>query len=220
MQTLTEGQLTFRFPAADAWYVLRYDERQKPGFYKLRLEVIDGTKGVDFVAGPRPGFPQVLLIEVKDFRDRQPDLEAKLKPPTAVQVAEARAAGQELKIPLVLEVQQKALHTCAGLYLAACQPNDPQLDALLLPELRAAMLRPPKLKLVLFLEQDPLPYSPHEQTNKLASHNRITQRQDITKKLREKLKPLGIGSELAELAQMPHPTGWTAAPGPDAPANR
>ena len=149
---------------------------------------------------------------MKDFRDRQTELEEKLKPPTAAQVAQTRAEGRELKMPLVLEVQQKALHTCVGLYLAACLPADPQLDGWLLPELRTAMLRPPKLKLILFLEQDPLPNSPHEQTTKKAAHNRITQRQDITKKLREKLKPLGIGSELAELAQMPHPTGWTAAP--------
>ena len=212
MQTLTEGQLTFTFPDAGSWYALRYDDREKPGFYKVRLEVIDGTKGVDFVAGPRPDFRQVLLIEVKDFRGRQPELEEKLKPPTPAQVAQARAEGRELKMPLVLEVQQKALHTCAGLYLAACLPDDPQLDGWLLHELRAAMLRPPKLKLILFLEQDPLPHSPHEQTNKKAAHNRITQRQDITKKLREKLKPLSIGSELAELAQMPHRTGWTTAP--------
>ena len=216
MQTLTEGRLTFRFPEASAWYALRYDDRTQPGFYKVRLEVIDGTKGVDFVAGARPDFRQVLLLEVKDFRGRQPELEAKLKPPTAAQVAQARAEGRELKMPLVLEVQQKALHTCAGLYLAAGLPADPQLDTWLLPELRTAMLRPPRLKLVLFLEQDPLPDSPHAQTTKKAAHNRITQRQDITKKLREKLKPLGIGSELAELAQMPHPTGWTAAPLPAA----
>ena len=220
MQTLTEGQLTFSFPDAAAWYALRYDDRKKPGFYKLRLEIIDGTKGVDFVAGPRPDFRQVLLIEVKDFRGRQPDLEEKLKRPSAEQVANAKATGRELKMPLVLEVQQKAVHTCAGLYLAACQQNDPQLDDLLLPELRAAMLRPPRLKLILFLEQDPLPHSPHEQTNRKAAHNRITQRQDITKKLREKLKPLSIGSELAELAQMPHRTGWTAAPAPGTPAGR
>ncbi|MDO7875481.1 hypothetical protein Q5H93_12125 [Hymenobacter sp. ASUV-10] len=165
---------------------MKYDDRTKPGFYKTRMEVIDGTKGVDFIAGQPPHFTQVWLLEVKDFREYQAELDAELKAGT-----------------LVLEVVQKAVHTCAGLYLAACGKHE-----LIPADLRAAALRPPQWKLVLFLQQDPLPDSPHEQTNKKAVHNRVVQRQDIAKKLRAKLKPLGIGSELAELDHLPKNAGW------------
>ena len=189
MPTETEGKLTFNFPDGNGitWYALKYDDRQTPGFYKTRMEVIDGVKGVDLVAGQSPCFSQVWLIEVKDFREYQAELEAELKAGT-----------------LLLEVIQKAVHTCAGLYLAACGEHE-----LIPAELRAATLRPPQWKLVLFLEQDPLPDSPHVQTLKKAVHNRVIQRQDIAKKLRAKLKPLGIGSELAELNQLPRNAGWT-----------
>lgn len=187
MPTETEGKLTFNFPEGAAWYVLKYDDRQTPGFYKTRMEVIDGIKGVDLVAGQSPRFSQVLLIEIKDFREHQVELEAELKAGT-----------------LLLEVIQKAVHTCAGLYLAACGQHE-----LIPADLRTATLRPPQWKLVLFLQQDPLPDSPHEQTNKKAFHNRVVQRQDIAKKLRTKLKPLGIGSELAELDQLPKNASWT-----------
>ena len=185
----TEGKLTFDFPDGNVakWYVLKYDDRQKPGFYKTRMEVIDGIKGVDLVAGQSPRFSQVWLIEIKDFREYQVELEAELKAGT-----------------LLLEVIQKAVYTCAGLYLAACGEHE-----LIPAELRAATLRPPQWKLVLFLEQDPLPDSPHAQTLKKAAHNRVVQRQDIAKKLRAKLKPLGIGSDLAELGQLPRSAGWT-----------
>lgn len=187
MPTETEGKFTFEFPDSAAWYALKYDDRQKPGFYKTRMEIVDGIKGVDLVAGQPPRFAQVWLIEIKDFRDYQIELEAELKAGT-----------------LLLEVIQKAVHTCAGLYLAACGEHE-----LIPAELRAATLRPPQWKLVLFLQQDSLPDSPHAQTNKKAAHNRVTQRQDLAKKLRAKLKPLGIGSELAELGQLPRNAGWT-----------
>lgn len=183
----TEGRLTFDFPAAANWYALKYDDRTKPGFYKTRLEIINGTKGVDFVVSQQPEFSSVWLLEVKDFRGFQEELDAELKTGT-----------------LVLEVVQKAVHTCAGLYLAACGQHE-----LITADLRAATLRPPQWKLLLFLQQDPLPDSPHEQTRKKAAHNRVVQRQDIAKKLRAKLKPLGIGSELAELDQLPRNVGWT-----------
>lgn len=187
MPAKKEGKLTFDFPDADSWYVLRYDDRKTPGFYKTRMEVIDGTKAVDFVAGIRPQFARVWLIEVKDFRGNEEALDAEIKSGT-----------------LLLEVLQKTIHTCAGLYLAACGQHE------LLPvDLREAMLCPPQLKLIFFLEQDPISVSPHTQTIKKAAHNRVVQRQDIAKKLRAKLKPLGIGSEVAELAHLPRNTGWT-----------
>ena len=191
MPTKTEGKLAFHFPdTADhpaEWYVLKYDDRKSPGFYKTRMEIIDGTKGVDFVAGIGPRFHKVLLIEVTDFRHNQEKLDADLK-----------SGG------LILEVLQKAIHSCAGLYLAACGQN-----SLIPADLRAAVLIPPQWKLILFLEQDPLPNSPHEQTTKKAAHNRVVQRQDIEKKLRAKLKPLGIGSVLAELTHLPRNADWT-----------
>nr|GEZ60294.1 hypothetical protein [Tanacetum cinerariifolium] len=89
-------------------------------FDEAKLEKIDGLKGVDIVAGIRPMFHTLTLLEIKDFRQH------------------AHALKEEIRLgTLVLEIVQKAVHTCGGLYLGA-RSNDALLDV----ELRAAPARP------------------------------------------------------------------------------
>jgi len=68
MPAIPEGKHTFIFPDADDWHAFKYDERNtiQPGFYQTRLEKIDGLKGVDIVAGIRPEFHTLTLLEIKD----------------------------------------------------------------------------------------------------------------------------------------------------------
>lgn len=190
MPAIPEGKHTFDFPDSDGWHAFKYDEIDpaKPGFYQARLEKIDGLKGVDIVAGIRPTFHTLTLLEVKDFRHY------------------AHALKEEMRLgTLVLEIMQKAVHTCGGLYLGA-RSNDALLDA----ELRAAVLRPAqRIALVLFLAQDAVRPSLPAPEKAKQEQNRRVRRQDMLKKLREKLGPLGIVCALAELDSLPDRCGWT-----------
>ncbi|AMR26073.1 hypothetical protein A0257_02480 [Hymenobacter psoromatis] len=190
MPAIPEGKHTFDFPNSDDWYAFKYDEIDptKPGFYQARLEKIDGLKGVDIVAGIRPAFHTLTLIEVKDFRHH------------------AHALKEEMRLgTLLLEIMQKAIHTCGGLYLGA-RSNDALLDA----ELLAAMLRPTqRITLVLFLAQDAVRPSLPVWEKAKQEQNRQVRRQDMLKKLREKLGPLGIVCALAESNNLPKHCGWT-----------
>jgi hypothetical protein len=201
MPVIIEGKegepnnLEFTFPDADSWHAFKYDEQDpaKPSFYREHLEKIDGIKGVDIVAGIRPDFHTLTLIEVKDFRGHAHDLKEELR------------SGA---IPL--EILQKALHTCSGLYLGA-RHRHPLLAA----DLRAAVLRPAqRLELIFFLAEDPVRASlpAHERRQKELSLR--TRRQDILKKMREKFKPLGIQCDLADLNDLPDRCGWTVASRP------
>lgn len=192
MPAIPEGRLVFDFPEADGWHAFKYDEQDpaKPSFYRERIEKIKGVKGVDIVAGIRPDFHDLVLIEIKDFRDDAPGLREKIA---------------TKKIPL--EILQKTLNTWAALSLGARAG-----DALLAPDLRAALLRPPqRLKLVFFLAQVPIQPSPQERDTQQKVQNRRVQRQDLLKKMREKLKPLGIQCDLADVDDLPARCGWTVA---------
>lgn len=93
---------------------------------------------MDIVASIRPDFHDLVLIEIKDFRNDAAGLREKI-------------ATKEIP----LEILQKTLNTWAALSLGARAGH-----ALLIPDLRAAILRPPqRLKLVFFLAQAP-PFSP------------------------------------------------------------
>lgn len=192
MPAIPEGQLVFDFPDADAWHAFKYDEQDhdKPSFYRAHLERIDGLKGVDIVAGIRPNFHTLTLIEVKDFRGYAHELKEKLR------------SGE---IPL--EILQKAINTCSGLYLGARHG-----DVLLDPDLRLAVLRPAqRLELIFFLEEDSFQASLPEREKRQKELNRRTRRQDMLKKMKEKLGPLGIVCTLADLADLPARCGWTVA---------
>ncbi|RZK17431.1 MAG: hypothetical protein EOO56_17970 [Hymenobacter sp.] len=185
MPAIPEGKHTFVFPDSEGWHAFKYDESD---FYQAKLEKIDGLKGVDIVAGIRPMFHTLTLLEIKDYRHH------------------AHALKEEIRLgTLMLEIVQKAVHTCGGLYLGA-RSNDALLDV----ELRAAVLRPTqRLALVLFLAQDAVrPVLPASEKVK-QEQNRRVRRQDMLKKLREKLSPLGIVCTLAELGDLPDRCGWT-----------
>jgi len=188
MPTIREDNLVFDFPDADSWHALKYDDKEIPGFYRQRIEVIDGLKGVDIIAGQQPDFDVVTLIEIKDFSEDPKALKAKVE------------SGE---IPL--EILQKALNTCSALYLGA-RTHDTLLDA----NLRAAILRPVKeLRLIFFLEEALMPFSPNEGARKKLEHNRRVRRQDMEKKMREKLLPLNIHCRLADHEKLPRNCGWT-----------
>ena len=192
MPAITEGRLVFDFPYADSWYAFKYDDKEDPdaklNFYRERVEKIDGVRGVDIVAGVRPHFPTLTLLEVKDFRGHADDLKAELR------------GGN-----LPLEILQKALHTCSGLYLGArCH------DDLLAADLRAAVLAPPhRLELVFLLAEDPIRSSLPEPVRKKKTQNRRTRRLDILTQMRRKLEPLGMVCDLADVDDLPPHCGWT-----------
>ncbi|AMJ66677.1 hypothetical protein [Hymenobacter sp. PAMC 26628] len=195
MPVIPEDKLEFHFPEADSWYAFKYDEKDKGkfGFYRERIEKIDGMKGVNIVAGIGPNFPVLTLIEIKDFREDGKALREKMR------------TGE---IPL--EILQKALNTCSGLYLGA-RHQDPLLAA----DLRAAVLRPfQRIELIFFLVEAPLQPSPQERDTRQKENNRRTQRQDMLKKMREKLDPLGIRCALADLVKLPRNCGWTVTSQP------
>ena len=188
MPKIQDGNLLFDFPAADSWYAFKYDEETPPGFYRQRIDVVNGLKGVDIIAGQRPELSVLTLIEIKDFRLDPKGLKEKV------------TSGE---IPL--EILQKALNTCSALYLGA-RANDALLDV----GLRAAVLRPfDEIKLIFFLQEVPLSGSPYDRDRKTKEHNHRVKRLDMEKKMREKLKPLGIDCRLAELGNLPRHCGWT-----------
>ena len=195
MPVILEDKLKFYFPDANSWYAFKYDgqEENKICFYRERIEKIDGMKGVDIVASIGSEFEVLTLIEIKDFRENGKDLKNKLR------------TGE---IPL--EILQKALNTCSGLYLGA-RSQDPLLAA----SLRAAVLRPfRRIELVFFLVEAPIQLSPQERDTRQKENNRRTQRQDMLKKMREKLDPLGIRCALADLGKLPRNCGWAVVSQP------
>ena len=140
------------------------------------------------MAGIRPDFHDLTLIKIKDFRDDAAGLREKIR---------------TKEIPL--EILHKALNTWAALSLGARNA-----DVLLDPDLRAAIQRPPqRLKLVFFLAQVPIQQSPQQRDTQQKQQNRRVQRNDLLKKIQEKLKPLGIQCYLADLDDLPKRCGWT-----------
>ncbi|MGI4866052.1 MAG: hypothetical protein ACRYFZ_19165 [Janthinobacterium lividum] len=195
MPAIPEGNLVFDFPDADNWHAFKYDDTDltKPGFYRERIGVLqvkgmEGIKGVDIVAGIKPDFYDLTLLEIKDFREDEPGLREKV------------STGE---IPI--EIIHKALHTWGALCLGARAD-----DALLPDNLRTAILRPPqRLRVVFFLAQLPIRQSPNERDTRIKKENRRKQRQGILKRMQEGLKPLGIKSDLAGLGELPDRCGWT-----------
>jgi hypothetical protein len=200
MPVIREGKHLFEFPDADGWHAIKYDEINlaKQGFYRQRVEIIKwrgdeenpgaGIKGVDIVATQGPAHQEITLLEIKDFREDEPGLKAKIM------------TGE---IPV--EIAHKVLHTWGALCLGARQG-----DSLLAPALRTVILRPPnQIRVVFFLAQSPIYSSPQEGNTKQKLHTRRTQRQNILTKLQNHLKPLGIKADLADVDDLPKNCGWT-----------
>ncbi len=192
---IVEGKHQFEFPDADNWLAFKYDETDpaKAGFYRERIGVIQmkgqpGVRGVDIVAGIRPDFYDLTLLEIKDFREDEPGLREKV-----------------LTGEMPAQIVQKALHTWGALCLGARHG-----DELLAPDLRAAVLRPSeRLRVVLFLAQTPVRQSPNERDTRQKEEARRKQRLGILTKMQNNLKPLGIKSHLADVGDLPDRCGWT-----------
>lgn len=200
MPAIREDKFVFDFPDDDGWHAFKYDEINpiNPSFYGKRIEVIkwkgedgkpgEGIKAVDIVAGIRPDFRELTLLEIKDFREDEPGLKAKI------------STGE---IPIV--IVQKALHTWGALCLGARRG-----DELLAPDLRAGILRQPeRLRVVFFLAQTPIRPSPQEGNTKQKEDMRRKQRLGILTKMQNHLKHLGIQSTLADIGDLPERCGWT-----------
>lgn len=200
MPAIREGKHLFDFPDMEGWHAFKYDEIDlaKPGFYRERIEAMkwkgeagqpgEGLKGVDIVAGRLPDLNDLTLLEIKDFREDESGLRTKV------------ATGE-----MPTEVLLKALHTWGALALGARHE-----DELLVPELRAAILRPrAPLRVVLFLAQKPIQQSPRERDTRQKEEVRRKQRLNILAKLQNHLKPLGIKATLADVGNLPKSCGWT-----------
>ena len=188
MKSINEGKHTFLFPTG--WSAIKYDgEKNQPSattYYLRHLEPINGMKAVDIVAAPPSPECRLILLEVKDFREDDADLQHKI---------------ETEHFPL--EVVQKALHTISGLYLGIRAKNEE------LVEFGTVLLGlPARLEVVLFLAQAPVKRSPQDKKYKQALANRISQRQGIELRLRNALKPLGIASVLVDAEKLPASAGW------------
>lgn len=188
MRNIIEGNFEFRFPAG--WHAVKYDgEKGTPvplNYYLRHLEPINSIKAVDIVAAPATPARRLILLEVKDFREDDADLQNKI---------------ETEHFPL--EVVQKTLHTLSGLYLGI-RAGDSEL-ALFGQQLLGL---PAELEAVLFLEQIPVKRGPNDRGYKLALHNRDTQRQGIARRMRNALKPLGFQCSLVDAGSVPSSAGW------------
>ncbi len=187
MTTLTEGALTFSFLAT--WAVIKYDDT---AFYR-RLITRTGADlaAVDFAVAPGGSNRELLLIEVKDFRDH------------AVANRDRLRSGE-----LAVEVARKALHTLAALAVA---PLTNPLE--LRPLLAAVAPAAGAVRVVLLLEEDALPTSsrPGQRSTKgkLILDSRLKERDALADDLMRKLKPLGIKTAVYEAATVPVRAGWS-----------
>ena len=196
MLSITEGAFEFRFP--QTWHAVKYDGEKDqpvpPNYYLRYLEPINNIKAVDIIAASTrrivaaPNVPahRLILLEVKDFRLDDADLQDKIE-----------------KEHFPLEVVQKTLHTLSGLYLGI-RAGDPDL-ALFGQQLLGL---PTELEAVLFLEQVPVGRGPNDKGYRHALHNRATQRQGIERRLKKALKPLGFRCYLVDASSVPASAGW------------
>ena len=101
---------------------------------------------------------------------------------------------------MLTEILLKTMHTWGALCLGARCGDD-----LLLPELRAAILR---LRVVLFLVQTPIRQSPNERDTRQEENMLRKQRLGILTKLQNNLKPLDIKSHLADVGHLLARCDW------------
>lgn len=178
MPTITEGNLVFTFP--DDWKVIKYDDSD---FYRNNIPTDIGMSAVDFILSRHPGFSDLILIEVKDFRGY------------TVINRKRQTSGE-----LVNEVITKCLDSIAALYLASYNENI---------ELRhfyqAELLMPSKVEIVLFMEEDVVnPLSKFEAEN---NKKRINDMQLKFGRLKSKLN---ISTRILNTTLLRLRDGWRA----------
>lgn len=136
-KTYDEGRLRFQFE--DSWTVIKYDDHRD---YRERIERLDGTKAVDFVAVQEGSL--LFLIEVKDFRGHRIENQARLR------------EGE-----LAIEVGQKVRDTIAGIMGAHHRGNDEDWGRCVE---RMGCGEPP-VRVLLWLEHDLPPGPPGRRKN-------------------------------------------------------
>ena len=187
MITLTEGALTFSFPVT--WAVSKYDGTE---FYRRPITRTGADlAAVDFAVVPSGPDRELLLIEVKDFRDHEVANRYRLR------------SGE-----LAVEIARKALHTLAALAVAPLT-NPVELR----PLLAAVAPVPDAIRVVLLMEEDALPVVSRtgqlSTANKIVLDSRLKLRDALADDLMRKLKPLGIKTAVYDAATVPVRAGWS-----------
>lgn len=170
--------MAFTFP--DTWTSVKYDETK---FYKDNIiSTAANLKAVDILAIPYPQRNSLLMIEVKDFRGH------------AKENQERQGSGK-----LVVEVIEKAMHTLSALYLVKYCGNS-ELAAFVAPDLTP----PPRIELVLFMEEDPIVLRHDNDTkSKMEMQNMRNRIDNMTLSFRQKLKDkVKISSKIISTASI------------------
>jgi len=186
MQTFDEGRLRFEFP--EGWPVLKYDDGR---YYRGTI----GRTGaelaaMDFVVAPEAS--QLLMLEVKDFRDYEVANRPRLS-----------------KGELAAEIATKAFHTLGALY-AGSRANHTELRQL------AGAVRPwpDTLRVVLLLEKDTPPrpgVAGHLSTrDKLKLESYLELEDKLLTDLQQKFAPFRIQVAVYSCGTVPAREQWTA----------
>ncbi|MFC1974895.1 hypothetical protein ACFLXQ_00685 [Chloroflexota bacterium] len=150
MTRIEEGYLAFEF--GQRWNVTKLDEHRD---YRERIEKLEGTKAVDFVGILDKR--DLYLIEVKDFRGHR-----------------IKNKDRLLKGKLPIEVAQKVRDSLAciiGAYHTSNEPEYWQSHVKLLCD------RHRNIKVVLWLENDPLPsHRPLRQKTRASIRGKVFKR--------------------------------------------
>ncbi len=197
MQTFREADIELRFPAA--WAVLKYDDPQADFYQGTVKRTGADLSAVDFVVNPQAVPSQLLLIEVKDFRQHEVENRPRMR-------------------TLAVEIVRNTLHTLAALYVGVRAGHKS------LQGIAAAVLPAPgALRLVLLLEEDALPApgrSGNLPTRKLIkSQTRQSQKGDMQLELQRRLHGFSINASVYACPEIPRREGWEATalrpmPGP------
>ncbi len=192
-------ELWFDFPAG--WTVVEFDEDKAngrpPGYYRRTIisEGVQSVRGVDIVARPPAPSERLLLIEVKDDRER---------------TIAPHLRHEELRTTVL----QKVLGTLAGLVIAERTWEESLLRL-------ACLSEKPTIEVVLFLEEPPLPVTPDVGSRRaLRRLVNNTYQSDLEQRLTAKLVTWAMPFYLFNLTANP-PTEWAVrgAVGPLPPAS-
>jgi hypothetical protein len=170
MTVVEEGNLRFEFP--DEWTVIKYDDSR---FYRDRVQKCQSVKAADIVADSRG---DIFIIEVKDFRRYRIGSKERLK-----------------NHKLATEVAEKVTDTIAGLY-GAHRSFNPELGSL---GARLFTAKPPRVKVILFLEED-RPPTPHRSFKQI--------RPNLRTAIAQRLAYLNVHCNVHNSEDFPPQYGW------------
>lgn len=140
MNAFAEGSLQFHFD--DRWTALKYDGPD-PGDYRAKMDALEDTKAVDFVAlyTPVDGNEQLYWIEVKDYRTQ-------------------RRPNQQGLAAVVAQKTRDSIAGVVGFFRTSATPD------LWRPFMRALSRKNTVVKVLFWLEERPLPGPPQRRINR------------------------------------------------------